>query len=125
MARPGNVDHVKIVFLYYSVEMRINKIETRRGTPVPQQPWLDMLFGQGFFEQRVVVEVNLAHRKVVRCPPVSVELFQLVGAERQLAGSGSALLRTLFAFFTRQNRGRHNYLLLLFNTQFLFMRSGT
>src|SRR5262249_29044109 len=73
VARPGDVDHVEIVFLYHSVQMSIDKIETWRGSPVSQQPGFDMLFGQGLLEERVIIKINLPDREIVRCAPVSIE----------------------------------------------------
>src|SRR5215813_909521 len=97
--------------------MRIDEIETRRGPPVSQQPGFYMCFGQRFLEERVLVKIDLADRKVVRRPPVGVDLLQLLGAKRQSAGARLFLLGALFRFFTVQNCSRHNDLLPWINTQ--------
>ena len=50
--------------------------------PVPQQPRLHVLDGKRCLEQRVVEEINLADRQIVRGAPVGIHLREQVGRER-------------------------------------------
>ena len=52
--------------------MGVDKVQSRCGPPVPEQPRLDVVLGQRLLEQRIVVEIDLADRKVVGGPPVRV-----------------------------------------------------
>jgi hypothetical protein len=52
---PGDVDHVQLALNDDAIEMRVDEVQSRRGTPVSQQPRLDMLAQQWLLEQRVVV----------------------------------------------------------------------
>src|SRR5215470_18506593 len=55
VTRPCDIDHVEIVLLNHAVQVCIDKIETGCGSPVAEQSRFDMLFGQGFFEERVIL----------------------------------------------------------------------
>ena len=46
MPRPGDVDHVEIVLLDEPVQMRVDEVQSGRGSPVPEQPRLDVLLCQ-------------------------------------------------------------------------------
>src|SRR5262249_21333689 len=52
--------------------------EPRRGPPVPEQPGLHVLLGQGLLEQRIVVEIDLADRQVVGCSPIGVDEIEFL-----------------------------------------------
>src|SRR5258706_16168029 len=67
--------------------MYVDEIQTRRRSPMAEQSRFDMRALQRRLEQRVVKEVNLADRQVVRSPPVSVHLSkQLRGKWSFVAG---------------------------------------
>ncbi len=87
VAGPGDIDHVEVILRDDPVEVHIDEVQSRRGTPVAQQPRLHMFELQRILQQRVVVEVNLADRQIVGGPPIGVHLPQ------QIAGEG--LLRQL------------------------------
>src|SRR5262245_48244363 len=57
-------------------------IQTRRGAPVTEQPWLDMFALERLLQEGVVEEVNLADGQVVQCPKVSVYLAEFFRGER-------------------------------------------
>ncbi len=61
-----------------SVQMRVEKIESRRGAPMPQQPGLDVLQPQGILQQRIVEQVDLPDRKVVCGAPPGINPLQLL-----------------------------------------------
>ena len=73
MPGAGDVDHVEVVFLDQPVQVDVEEIEARRRSPMPEQPRLDVLFGQRLLQQRVVVEIDLADRQIVRGAPVRVD----------------------------------------------------
>ncbi len=88
VTRPGHVDHVEVVVADQPVGVRVDQVESWRGPPVAQQPRLDVLGPQRLPEQRVVHQVDLAHRQVVGGAPVGVDLFQFGLAQRRLLGAG-------------------------------------
>ena len=59
--------------------MDIEKIETRGGAPVTQQAGLDVLQRQRSFEQRVVLQIDLPHGKIIRRAPIGVHLVEQIG----------------------------------------------
>jgi hypothetical protein len=76
----GDVDHVDAAGGDDPVEVRVEQVQAGRGTPVPEQPPLDVLRAQRFAQQRVVQQVDLADRQVVGRAPVGVDPGQfLVG----------------------------------------------
>ncbi|SLD00132.1 Uncharacterised protein [Mycobacteroides abscessus subsp. massiliense] len=65
-----------------SVHMGIDEVQTRRGAPVPQQPRFDVLTLKGFRQQRVVQQIDLPHREIVRRAPLGIKGAQLVVRQR-------------------------------------------
>ena len=49
---------------------------------MPEQTRLDMLALERHFEERIVEQIDLPDRKVIRGPPVGIHLVQFVGGER-------------------------------------------
>jgi hypothetical protein len=72
MSGTGDVDHVEVVLLDHPVQVDVDEVQTRRGSPVAEEPRLDVLLGQRLLEQRVVVKIDLADRQVVGGAPVRV-----------------------------------------------------
>ena len=56
---------------------------------MPEQPGLDVLTLERLLQERVVEQVDLPNREVVRGPPVGVELAELVRRERCLPRPGN------------------------------------
>ena len=83
VARPDHVDHVEIVALDDPVEVDIEHVQPGRGSPVPEQPRLDVLALQRLLQERVVEQVDLAHGQVVGGPPIGVHRLQFRLAERR------------------------------------------
>ena len=79
----AQVDHVQIVLADDPVQMHVDEVLARRGTPVAEQHGLDVLKLQGLAQQRIVAQVDLPDGQVVRRAPVGVH-----GAQ-QLGGGGS------------------------------------
>ena len=77
MAWPGHENHVEVVLDDHPVEMYPNERQRRARAPVAEQPVLHIFSLQGLLEQRVILEINHSHRKVIACPPIGVHQFQL------------------------------------------------
>src|SRR6516162_3520978 len=73
-AMPGarDVDHVEIVLLDHSVEVNVDEIQARRCSPMAEKPGLDVVLCERLFEQRIVIQIDLADREVVGGPPVRI-----------------------------------------------------
>src|SRR6185437_8427056 len=78
VTRSSDVDDVGVAFSDDSVQVGVDEVEAGCRTPVPQQPGLDVLDRQRLHQQRVVQQVDLTDRQVIRCPPISVEQIQLI-----------------------------------------------
>ena len=48
-----------------------------------EQAGFNVFLLQRLFQQGIVIQVDLSHRKVVRRPPVGIDLVQLVTTERR------------------------------------------
>ncbi len=59
------------------VRVGVEEGQARGGAPVPEQPRLDVLALQGLAQQRIVLEVDLADREVVRGAPPGVEPLEV------------------------------------------------
>jgi hypothetical protein len=83
---PGadDVDHVQVALVDGAVQMHIEKVQPRRRAPVAQQTRLDVLQRQRLLQQRIVLEIDLAHGKIVGRAPVGVHLGQQLRAQRNL-----------------------------------------
>ncbi len=64
-----------------AVQVRVDEVEARRRAEVAEQPRLHVLPRQRLPEERVVEQVDLPDREVVRGAPVGVEQAQLVRVE--------------------------------------------
>ena len=73
VAGAGDVDQVQVLLFDDPVEMRVNEVQARRGAPVAEQARLDVAPQQRFAQQRVVEQINLAHREVIGGAPVGVD----------------------------------------------------
>ena len=89
MARAGHVEHVEVARPDRPVEVRVDEVQAGRRAEVPEQARLDVLGLERLAEQRVVEQVDLPDREVVRGPPVRVEQLELGG--RQWAGETCSL----------------------------------
>ena len=63
-AMPGaaDVNHVEVVFVDDPVQVHVNEVLPGGGSPVSQQPVLDVRERQRPLEQRIVVKINLPYR---------------------------------------------------------------
>ena len=92
MPRPNQVNHVQVAFTDQPVPVDIQKIEPRCCAPVAQQPRLYVVQRQRAFQQRVVFQINLAHREVIGRAPVGVHFGQQFRTERAAARYGLIFL---------------------------------
>ncbi len=69
----------QVAVLDHPVEVGVHEVQPRRGAPVPEQPGLDVLGGEGAGEQGVVHQVDLPDGQVVGGAPVRVEGGDLLG----------------------------------------------
>src|ERR1035438_2864006 len=70
VSRTRNVDDVRIVLFDQPVQMNIDEVLSRRGSPVTEQPWLDLFRFKWLAKQRIVKQVDLADAKIVCRTPV-------------------------------------------------------
>ena len=82
VTRAGDVEHVQVEFLDDPVQVDVDEVLPRRRAPVPDHQRLHVRQLQRPFQQRVVVEVELADRQVVGGPPVRIHPAQQLGGER-------------------------------------------
>src|ERR1700733_9163406 len=105
MSRAGDVNEVRIMRLDEAVEMNVDEILPRRRTPVPEQPWLDLLCFERLSQQGVFEQVNLADTEIVGCAPITVHLVEHLWRERTVRK------RSLkFALPVGGNRGRQGHI---------------
>jgi hypothetical protein len=76
VARPGDVDRVEIMLFDGAVEMNVDEVQSGRGSPVPQQPRLDVFVPQGLLQERVVEEIDLTDGQIVSRPPIGVDFAE-------------------------------------------------
>jgi hypothetical protein len=73
-----DVDHIQVVLLDDSVEMDVDEIEPGSRAPMSQEAGFHMLNSQEFTKQRILQEIDLANRKIVRGTPVAIDLSYLI-----------------------------------------------
>ena len=91
VAGAADVYHVQVIFDDGPVQVGVDKVLARAGAPVAHDFLLDVFRLQGFLQQRVVQQIELAGSEVVGGTPVSVDLLQLGGGQSSFpahAGSG-------------------------------------
>jgi hypothetical protein len=79
VARTNDVDHVQIIVLDQPVEMDIEEIQSCCRSPVTEQAGLDVFEPERGFEQRIVLQIDLSDRKVIRRAPISMHLAEQFG----------------------------------------------
>jgi hypothetical protein len=82
VTRPRQVDHLGVLLPYKAVEVGIDEAEAGGGTPVPEEARLYVRRIQRLMQERVVLQVDLAHSEVVCGLPVAVHLIQQIVGER-------------------------------------------
>ena len=87
VSRTGEVDRGLLAFLDHPVEVGVEEVQPRRGAPVTEQARFDVLAGQRRAQQRVVQQVDLPDRQIVRRPPPAVDSADHVVAQRRALDS--------------------------------------
>ncbi|MNW51700.1 hypothetical protein D3C74_291920 [compost metagenome] len=77
VTRSFDVEHIQIIFADDPVQVGVNEVLARNRAPVPDRLDLHIRILQRFQQQRVVLQVQLPHRDIVRCAPISVQLGQV------------------------------------------------
>ena len=90
VARPGDEDRIEVARPDRPVQVRVDEVEARHRAEVAEQPGLHVLRLQRLAQERVVEQVDLADRQVVRRPPVRVEEPKLLDADRGSRSSAGA-----------------------------------
>ena len=72
------VDDVQIVLLDQPIEVDVDEIQPRCGSPVTQQTRLDVCDFQRLTQQRIGIEIDLPHGKIVCRAPVGMHLSELI-----------------------------------------------
>ena len=88
----GDVNHVEVVFLDDPVQVHVNEVLPGGRAPVSEQHGLHIRERQRPFQQRIVVEINLAHRQIVGRAPVGVHFAE------QFRGEGPCRHDSIFLF---------------------------
>src|SRR5262249_34972129 len=68
-----DADHVEVVLPDDAVAVSVDEVQPGRGSPMAQEPRLDVLRLERLAEQRVIEEVDLADREIVGRTPVGVQ----------------------------------------------------
>ena len=76
----------RVILLDDAIQMNVDEILAGRRSPVAQEPGLDVLELQGFVQQRVVEQIDLADRQVIGGPPVGVHLAEELWIKRRVHG---------------------------------------
>ena len=86
MAGTADIDDICIALSDCAVEMRIDEAEPRRGSPMAEQPRLDMLQSKRLAKQRIVEQIDLPDRQVIGGTPVGIDVVQLLCGQAIGAG---------------------------------------
>jgi hypothetical protein len=70
VAGSRDIDHVKIMRFDDAVQMHVDQVEPRGGTPVAEQARLGVLELERILEERIVKQVDLSDREIIRGAPV-------------------------------------------------------
>src|SRR5580704_12219409 len=82
MPGAAHVDHVEVVFFYDSVQMYVDEVLARGGPPMSEQHVLHISKRQRPLQQRIVVKVDLADRKIIGRAPIRVHPSQQFRGQR-------------------------------------------
>ena len=74
MTRTGDENHAGAVLPDYPIAVDVYEVEARCCSPVAQQPRFDVSCMERFAQKRVIAQIDLSHRQVVRRPPIRVDL---------------------------------------------------
>ena len=78
----GNINNVGIMLFDEAVQMNVNKVLSRRGSPVTEQPRLNLFRFEWLPQKRIFKQVDLSDTQVVGGSPVAVHLAEHFGRQR-------------------------------------------
>src|SRR5271154_2073475 len=81
MSWPGDVEHIQVILLDDPVQMDVDEILPWRCSPMGDHQWLDVFKLQRFLQEGIVIEVDLADRDIIGCPPIGVHTTKQVWSE--------------------------------------------
>jgi hypothetical protein len=90
VAGSGHVERIEVPVFDRSIHVCVQQVEPWRGAPVAQETGFDVLGQERFTQQRIVEQVDLPHRQVVRSPPIPVDQVELLRAQSS-SGRGSGV----------------------------------
>jgi hypothetical protein len=64
------------MFFDNAIEMRVDKVQARRRSPVTEQARFDVFEFERLAQQRIIKQINLPDRKIIRRAPVGVYALQ-------------------------------------------------
>jgi hypothetical protein len=82
VARSGQEDRIEVILPDETVEMNVGEGDTGTRAPVPEQAVLDMARPQRLAQERIVLQVDHAHREVIARAPVGVDPLQFFDRDR-------------------------------------------
>src|SRR5678815_2582825 len=77
--RPNDINHIQVELFNDTIEVYVDKVESRRRAPMPDQAWFHMLLSELLLKKRIVVKVDLANRKIISRPPPGIHLAKEIG----------------------------------------------
>ncbi len=89
MARPGQIDDLRIALRYEPVQVDVDEAKARRCSPVTEQARLDVLDLERLAQQRFVLQIDLPDRQVVGSLPVLLHPLKELTRQRPLYPSRS------------------------------------
>jgi len=72
----GNMEHVQVIHFDDPVQVHINEILAGRRAPMSDRQRLHVREFQRPLQQRIVIEINLADRQIIRRPSVGIDLLE-------------------------------------------------
>jgi len=82
MSRTSDVNDICIMLFDEAVQVNINKILSRRSSPVSEQPWFDLFGLERLSQQGILEEIDLTDAEIIRGSPVAVHLAEHFGRQR-------------------------------------------
>src|SRR5690606_36786916 len=82
----GDVDRVQVMIGDSAIQVDVDEVQPRRGSPMSEKAWLHVLGSQGNLEQRVVVKIDLVDQEVVGRAPIGVHLLDEIRRNRLVHG---------------------------------------
>ena len=82
MSRTSDVNDICIMLFDEAVQVNINKILSRRSSPVSEQPWFDLFGLERLSQQGILEQVDLTDAQIIRSSPVAVYPAEHFGRQR-------------------------------------------